>query len=755
MIAFSKREARRSYLSGVRAGMDSDEAEGRLSWHSFASVEQDLPIEVDSRVVCASFTRFSRIGLCSIAFAVATYVAACRAPTGETDLEFMIGNVVADRGVTIIPGWRWRPHSEDGGRFRNYGQLFVHVEGASEDDLVFSVTPDGTHGNAEIHASWDDEPLPGGKRKHPGDPLLVDIPKSRLSPGDHRLVLSRGERKAQSNDPDEGGCAFSEVTVYERHSERVLLRGIRPDMFLAAFFEYGVTGFPSVRRPGLLFIGPQRLDANIRTSRERTASFVLHNHSGSNATFRVSIGDRAPLDFTVAGHSSLPVAFDLPRGSHRTKFEVEGLPDGAFLWGSPYLRPNADNPPGPPIILLTLDTTRRDAISPWGPAPQLTPNIARLASRASVYTNAWATSPWTLPSHASIFTGLYPSHHGAGVTDDRLARGAVTVATVLRGSGYTTGGFVGGPLAGAMFGLAQGFLEYHDPEGWERTADGVTDRALEFIADNAGSPFFLFVNYFDPHEPYDAPEQFEKRWLADPDVDVGLRMWANAASPDDAALRRAYMVEVGFMDSQIGRLLEGLRRQGLYDEAMIIAVADHGEFLGEDGLYGHSYRLDPELTSVPLIIKWPNQGEPDRISALVSHVDLFNTMISAAKISTAPSDGRTLVGDDHDVRAEDEIVFMEEHFCRIHQLLGPNRLADHLFGLQWSAHREVLIGRRLECEGREAGAWQPIRCDRSWEAAWARLTDRMRAVTEIEVRRSIADLEEGEAERLRALGYLN
>ena len=455
-------------------------------------------------------------------------------------------------------------------------------------------------------------------------------------------------------------------------------------------------------------------------------------------------------------------------------FEVEGLEDGSFLWGAPFLSRRAAEIPAPPILFLTLDTTRWDSVAPFSNEPGLTPNLADFADHAMVFSNAWATAPWTLPSHASMFTGLYPSHHGAGVTDDALALDRRTLAEELRKNGYRTGGFIGGHMSSSVFGIAQGFSVYHDPEGWEASAYLVTSDALSFIEENAEAPFFAFLNYFDPHEPYEAPEKFRKLigveesaalvqddpvWgpLARGEAGSWNALRTGEAPPTQAGIdyhTKTYQAEIAFMDAQIGRLFDSLRRGGIYDDALIVVVADHGEFLGEGGLYSHSYRLDPELTRVPLLIKWPGQTQGEIVTDLVSQVDLFAAVLAAAGIEVPVSDGYPLVSDSTAFVAGRDTVFMEEHVCRIHQLLGPNKIADHLFGLQWLDRREIIVGRKLECLNLEAGAWQAVPCTSSLDDRISLLSEQMLASARLTAEHSPEDLAEDEAEKLRALGYL-
>jgi arylsulfatase A-like enzyme len=373
-----------------------------------------------------------------------------------------------------------------------------------------------------------------------------------------------------------------------------------------------------------------------------------------------------------------------------------------------------------------------------------------------------------------MFTGLYPSHHGAGVADEVLRDDLVTLAEIFRQHGYVTGGFIGGHMSSSVFGLAQGFSYFHDPDGWERRGDTVTDSAIDFLTSNARAPLFMFINYFDPHEPYAAPEPFQelagveaRRRAAAP-----VPVWGDFARGDAAAwgevragraaanprglafLRSIYLAEVAFMDAQLGRVFETLHELGLFDEALIVVVADHGELLGERGRYSHSYSLDPELTMVPLVVKWPGQRRQVNVDALVSHVDLFPAIAAAAGLETPATDGRLFSRQSLSLLEERELVFMEEHASRIHPLPGRLWISDHLFGIQRRRHREVLFDGTISCSARRGQQWMQVPCSSTWEERFAMLSDDMQASARLGADHRAEDLDPREAEKLRALGYI-
>jgi arylsulfatase A-like enzyme len=426
------------------------------------------------------------------------------------------------------------------------------------------------------------------------------------------------------------------------------------------------------------------------------------------------------------------------------------------------------------VVLITLDTTRRDVIAPYSGRPDLTPNLARFAESATVYTDAYATSPWTLPSHASIFTGFYPSHHRAGVVDDFLSESWATLAERFRESGYLTAGFIGGHLVSSSYGMAQGFSLYMEPRKTQETADVITNGAIGFIERGLGAPLFLFLNYFDPHGPYDAPTIFRRRLGVD---ELGERLletpgWAEyvrnerhswnpirrgeVESTADclAYLRARYEAEVAYMDHEIGRLFTALRDHGLFDEALIVVVADHGEFLGERGLYSHSYRLDRELTAVPLMIKWPHQEAGETVDELVSQVDLYPTIAAAAGIEVPDSDGIAFGRGRTTALTGRSPLFLEEHESRIHPLDERNKIANHLFGMQWLEAREVFFPGFIECSRRSGDQWNDAACSTTWEHRMGALPPAMRSSLELENGFTGSDLDDEVEEKLRALGYL-
>lgn len=295
-------------------------------------------------------------------------------------------------------------------------------------------------------------------------------------------------------------------------------------------------------------------------------------------------------------------------------FQAPSLPAG--LRESPSLPADPGQLSGHSLLLVTLDTTRVDRIGIYGNRDIESPTLDRLAREGVVFSRAVATTPTTLPSHASIFTGLYPPRHGAranGVFS--VSREHATLAEVLSAEGYATAAVVSSFVLNAKFGLARGFDLYDDETGRdaprerlrdpERPADLTTDRALEWIGSQAHAPFFLWVHYYDPHGEYQPPAPFDERYR-----------------------NNRYDGEIAFVDAQLGRLLRGLEKWEPTGDILIAIVADHGESLGDHGESTHGFLLHEATQRVPLLLHDAGLRGGVHVTERVSQVDLMPTLLS-------------------------------------------------------------------------------------------------------------------------------
>jgi len=292
--------------------------------------------------------------------------------------------------------------------------------------------------------------------------------------------------------------------------------------------------------------------------------------------------------------------------------------------GAPSAKPPARN-----VLLVTIDTFRADRIG-IGVAP----TIDHLAATGLRFTAARTAVPLTLPSHATIHTGLLPPQHGVRENGaGALADSHRTVARLLKDAGYRTAAFVGAFVLDRRFGLSQGFDVYddqipRDPNATERLeaerpASAVIDRALAWLTASlkpqAPGPFFVWIHLYDPHAPYTPPPEFAAR----------------ARTPYDG--------EIAYADAQFGRLLDALRARGDLDRTLVIVAGDHGEGLGDHGERTHGMLLYDSTLRVPLVIVAPGVP-PQTIDAPVSLAEIAPTLLHAAGIAPPPEmAGRNLI----------------------------------------------------------------------------------------------------------------
>lgn len=280
--------------------------------------------------------------------------------------------------------------------------------------------------------------------------------------------------------------------------------------------------------------------------------------------------------------------------------------------------PAATPLPRPSILLVTLDTTRADAIGPEAKGVA-TPAFNALAARGRRFRRACATVPETLPSHASMMTGLYPAGHGIHENARYLSEAHAVLAERLQQAGYRTAAFVSSFVLARRFGLARGFDVYDDtlpPASAERAAKETTARALAFLAETSRQPLFLWVHYFDPHAPYTPPEPFRSRYAKAP-----------------------YLGEVAAMDAQLGSLVQAVERHVAAPLAIAI-VGDHGEGLGDHGESQHGNLVYQSTMQVPLLLVGPGVG-PGVSDAPVSARRVFHTILDWAGLGATDSLRRT------------------------------------------------------------------------------------------------------------------
>jgi arylsulfatase A-like enzyme len=352
------------------------------------------------------------------------------------------------------------------------------------------------------------------------------------------------------------------------------------------------------------------------------------------------------------------------------------LPDGHRLLARYSERGQTGKEPLPDIILVVLDTLRADHLSSHGYREGQTPSLDRLARESMQFRNAYSTSPWTIPSHASMFTGLLPNQHHADWGHTYLDGQHLTIAEYLRERGYRTAGFCENPNITMSNGFAQGFSEFHDT--WRvplfsRIMIKANDRfhlwynRREYAARTLGlfrrwmkstraseTPSFAFINLMAAHLPrYPRSDLSSQLWAEaeleriEPINRIPERFYLekyrlNANELD--TMREIYDQEIRYLDGHIGELIAHLEEKGTLDSSVLIVTSDHGELFGEHGYIEHQLCLYEPVLRVPFFIRYPKHIKPRVVEKRVSTASIFETVIdllhtsrSNARIADIPT----------------------------------------------------------------------------------------------------------------------
>lgn len=324
----------------------------------------------------------------------------------------------------------------------------------------------------------------------------------------------------------------------------------------------------------------------------------------------------------------------------------------------------------PNLLLISIDSLRADHLGSYGYPRDTSPAIDALAASGVRFENAMAQAPWTLPSHASLLTSLYPRSHGATDRKARLGPRTPSLAGALKKAGYQTHAIVSGTFMQAQFGLDAGFESYDDriAQGSHSkshevvTSPDIHERVVGFL-DESEAPFFLFVHYWDVHYDYVAPAPYDT--LFDPDYagDVdSTRFIGNPAIRADMDPRdlqhivALYDGEIAWVDSHIALLMAELERRQLLHSTIVVLTSDHGDEFYEHGGKGHQHSLYQELVHVPLIIRAPGLA-PRTLETPVELVDVMPTLLDLMQLPAPTTmQGQTLAplltGDDTSHAAE-------------------------------------------------------------------------------------------------------
>lgn len=308
------------------------------------------------------------------------------------------------------------------------------------------------------------------------------------------------------------------------------------------------------------------------------------------------------------------------------------------------------------VVVISLDTTRADHFGFLGNPRVKTPRLDALAAESVVFTDYMSAAPTTLASHVTLFTGMYPHHHGTPRNGFMVNGDNIMLAEILRDAGFHTAGFVGSFAMESRFDVAQGFdhydenfsmligeLDYLDQD--QRRAAGVTDAVIEYL-DASGVPerLFLFVHYFDPHRPYSPPAPFDTMY--DPEGSANLPSITSVALSDSLSgdekryyARRhemAYAGEISYMDHHVGRLIDDLRNREVLENALVVVTSDHGENFREHyAYYNHGYTVYQTTLRAVWMCRLPgarNGGE--RVDQLTASVDVLPTILDLLELKS-------------------------------------------------------------------------------------------------------------------------
>lgn len=431
---------------------------------------------------------------------------------------------------------------------------------------------------------------------------------------------------------------------------------------------------------------------------------------------------------------------------------------GAVYWATPFVVTAVERAPQPTsVLLVVVDSLRADRLGVYGAPQPSTPNIDSLAERGVLFESTFSQTNWTLPSMASIVSGLYPSHHGVTEPERRLEPDEAHLPRLFAHNGFLTAGFHAGGFVDRKYGFADGYDRY---EQLENLAD--LEPVVRWLERHRHHPFFLFLHTYDVHAPYTTvPEAYWRLYGDDSAESLGDLLDAKPATiPGDEltperirAFSDLYDGEIRYVDDRLGTLFEALARLGLEERTLVVFTSDHGEEFGEHGFVEHrTGNLHQELTRVPLILAGPGIPPDRRIGRPVELVDLLPTFAellgldglragvidgeSFAALLTAPRGTEPATGD--------ATVAWSEF--------------DELRALRTDRWTLILDGAgRVRLYDRESDPAETLDVAARHPEITARLLEQLRRLRKTargERRTAEAEIDEELLEQLRALGYI-
>jgi arylsulfatase A-like enzyme len=420
-----------------------------------------------------------------------------------------------------------------------------------------------------------------------------------------------------------------------------------------------------------------RLELELGTPREEPVSFRVDLSSGNESMRLVSRTLTTP-------HRWERISEDLSRWEGRSvTLSLSIAPDRPSALGffaNPTLRPRHDPDDARPqgVILFLGDTLRRHHLDAYGHPRETAPQLTRLAREGAIFLDPIAQGSWTKVSTPSILTGLYQSSHGVKTFDDRLSGQATTLAEVFRAAGYATLGYSSVPFTGRFSNMHQGYETLHESQSVRgniggadvKTARVYVDRLVAWLDDHPDTPFFVFLQAMDPHDPFEPRSPWDSSW-ADParrqthldemerakgHIAHGFMRGRGLANPEELRAagvepephytthRNWYDGSIRGMDAELARVVERLETLGIADDVLIVFTSDHGEEFGEHGEIFHGQNLYAEMIEVPLVFRGPGVPPGVRVEGTVRGIDILPTVLELSSLE-APEvvQGRSLV----------------------------------------------------------------------------------------------------------------
>jgi arylsulfatase A-like enzyme/predicted Zn-dependent protease len=393
---------------------------------------------------------------------------------------------------------------------------------------------------------------------------------------------------------------------------------------------------------------------------------------------------------------------------------------------------------GANVLLVTLDTTRADHLPAYGYKGVKTPGLDRVAERSFIFENAIAQVPLTLPSHTCILTGQLPIWHGVRDNEGFFVdpKKGTTLAAILKARGYATAAFVSAFVLDGRWGLNQGFDTYFDHfdqfrevnrDEIQRKAEETESEAETWLVANKGNRFFLWVHFYDPHEPYDPPEPFASAYAAN-----------------------RYDGEIAYMDQSVGKLMAKLEALGLSERTLVVVTGDHGEGLGEHDEATHAMFLYDTTLHVPLLIRVPG-GRERRIPGIVRHIDVAPTVLDLLGLPPeSDMQGASLIPVMNGTETTGRTAYSESLYAQVHYGWSPLKSLT-------TRKYQYIDSPKAELFDREGDPRQQHNLIETKASVAGSLKDQLQEIAAQFTRKDLAGPAKLDADteaKLRALGYL-